>query len=60
MHQFLKQGHLEDRETVLASVFRAAITAGLVIDGLFFDEGEYIDIGTPEDLVVAVRRFSNW
>lgn len=60
MHQFLKQGHLEDRETVLASVFRAAITAGLVIDGVFFDEGEYIDIGTPEDLVVAVRRFSHW
>lgn len=60
MHQFLAQSTTEDREEVLATVFRAAIGAGLAIDGVFFEDGEYIDIGTPEDLVVAVRRFSNW
>lgn len=60
MHCYLAQASSSHQEVVLASVFRAAIEAGLGVEGLFFADGEYIDIGTPEDLVMAVRRFSQW
>ena len=47
-----------DKEVVLASVFKAAIANGLEMQSVFFQEGEYIDVGTPDDLVIAVQRFS--
>lgn len=57
MHDYLPSSH-SGAEIVLASVFRAAIQGGLVVKGVSFPEGEYLDIGTPEDLVAAVHRFS--
>ena len=58
MHDFLSSITPLSREVVLASVFQAAIDEGLSVRGMFFEQGEYIDVGTPDDLVVAVRRFS--
>lgn len=58
MHQFLQAMAPPSKEVVLASVFLGAIQEGLLVNGFLFDEGEYIDIGTPEDLADAVHRFS--
>jgi len=58
MHQYLCSLGQPRREVVLADVFRAAMHAGLNVRGVFFEAGEYIDVGTPEDLLVAVHRFS--
>ena len=58
MQGFLSTIAPPSQEVVLASVFRAAIEEGLAVHGVFFEEGEYIDVGTPDDLVIAVRRFS--
>lgn len=60
MHTYLagKIAEAKEREVVLADVFLAAIDANLPVHGVHFVDGEYIDIGTPEDLAVAVHRFS--
>lgn len=58
MHRYLLELDQPRHEVVLADVFRAAIQHGLMVKGLYFESGEYIDIGTPEDLVTAVHRFS--
>lgn len=58
MHSYLQPSTTGVGETVLAEVFLAALREGLRIYGLFFADGEYVDIGTPNDLVMAVRRFS--
>ncbi len=58
MHDYLQLGSTSIGETILADVFLAAIESGLSLFGLLFVAGEYIDIGTPNDLVMAVRRFS--
>jgi glucose-1-phosphate thymidylyltransferase len=58
MHGYLESRTPPTSEVVLASVFRAALDGGLRLRGVYFDEGEYIDIGTPNDLADAVRRFS--
>jgi len=58
MHNFLASLAPPSGEVVLADVFRAAIQEGLAMYGVYFKNGEYIDVGTPDDLVVAVRRFS--
>jgi glucose-1-phosphate thymidylyltransferase len=58
MHNYLASIAPPSNEVVLADVFQAAIASGLAVHGPFFETGDYIDIGTPDDLVVAVRRFS--
>jgi glucose-1-phosphate thymidylyltransferase len=58
MHEYLCGLGQPGSEVVLADVFRAAIKADLNVRGVSFENGEYIDVGTPEDLVVAVHRFS--
>jgi glucose-1-phosphate thymidylyltransferase len=59
MHDYLAWIAPPGSEVVLASVLRAAMADGLAVYGHFFPHGEYIDIGTPDDLVMAVRRFSH-
>jgi glucose-1-phosphate thymidylyltransferase len=58
MHGFLASIAEAGREVVFASVLLAAIQQRLHVGCVFFSEGEYLDIGTPDDLVVAVHRFS--
>jgi glucose-1-phosphate thymidylyltransferase len=58
LHQELASPPTDNREIVLADIFQMAVETGLYIRALRFDSGEYIDIGTPEDLQAAVVRFS--
>ncbi|MGB3561171.1 MAG: sugar phosphate nucleotidyltransferase, partial [Geitlerinemataceae cyanobacterium] len=58
MHTYLSAKIPTQQETTLTDVFQAAMTAGLSVRGVHFTHGEYIDVGTPDDLVQAVHRFS--
>ena len=40
-------------------VLQAALKAGLLLQSVIFPHDTYIDIGTPEDLVKAVREFGS-
>jgi glucose-1-phosphate thymidylyltransferase len=46
------------RETVLGDMFDLAIAQGLVVKGVPFDEGRYIDIGTYDDLKRALLLYT--
>jgi glucose-1-phosphate thymidylyltransferase len=41
------------REIYVGDVIRAALEEGLQVHTVRFDDGDYLDIGTPEDLVQA-------
>jgi len=45
------------REPYVGDVLRAAIRQGMVVETLRFEQGWCLDIGTPEDLDRAQRRF---
>jgi glucose-1-phosphate thymidylyltransferase len=47
---------LEQRELVVGDVLRAAIHEKLPVEGIIFPAGACLDIGTPEDLMQAVRN----
>lgn len=44
-------------EIVLGDIFQMAVDANLHTHAVHFEDGEYIDIGTPHDLELAVTRF---
>lgn len=43
----------------IGAVLREAIRSGLHVEGIQFSAHRYIDIGTPQDLIRAVRRYSD-
>lgn len=43
----------EDQESFVGDVIQAAIHSHMQIDKVLFDNGNYLDIGTPEDMVNA-------
>ena len=45
----------EQDEVFLGDVIQAAIQNDLRIDTVLFNDGDYLDIGTPEDMVKAVQ-----
>jgi glucose-1-phosphate thymidylyltransferase len=45
----------KQKEVFLGDVIQAAIQNDLRIDKVFFEDGNYLDIGTPEDMVKAVQ-----
>ncbi|MDA8020226.1 MAG: nucleotidyl transferase [Thermoanaerobaculia bacterium] len=45
-----------EREMWVGDVLRAAVDAGLDVRGLRFEDGSFLDVGTPEDLAVARVR----
>jgi NDP-sugar pyrophosphorylase family protein len=47
-------------ELSMGHVFQAAVQAGLFVQTSVFPEGFSLDIGTPEDLVIAVRDSENF
>lgn len=71
MHQFLeniKTAYAQDdqmgnsqliKEVPLGDVIQAAIDQGLRVEAELFSEGKYLDIGTPNDLMWAVRHFAD-
>jgi glucose-1-phosphate thymidylyltransferase len=44
-------------ELTMGHVFQAALSAGLRVESVYFKTGSYLDIGTPDDMVKAVRSF---
>jgi glucose-1-phosphate thymidylyltransferase len=64
MHQYLaviaSDRSLPPREIPLGDTIQAAIDNGLRVEAEVFDAEPYLDIGTPEDLVKAVRHFATW
>lgn len=48
----------KEQELAIGDVIQAAINTGLQVQAEVFANGEYLDIGTSEDLVRAVRRFA--
>jgi glucose-1-phosphate thymidylyltransferase len=45
------------REAVPGDIFNAAIAAGLRVGAHIFEDGRYLDVGTPAELNRAVRRY---
>ena len=61
MHEYLnplKQASTRQTELFVSEVIQAAIQDGLRIDSILVSEQPSLDIGTPEDLVRAVKRFT--
>jgi glucose-1-phosphate thymidylyltransferase len=46
-----------ETELTMGHVFKAALSAGLRVESVYFETGSYLDIGTPDDLIKAVRSF---
>ncbi len=49
-------GRPKQQELFVGDVIQPAIQAGLQVGTVCFPDGNYLDIGTPEDLVKAVRN----
>lgn len=49
---------IPQRELPIGDVIQAAIENGLSVQAEVFTDGAFLDIGTPEDLVRAVRHFA--
>lgn len=46
------------KEIPIGDVIQAAIAAGFSVEAVPFKTGRYLDIGTPDDLVMAVQRYA--
>lgn len=56
LHRFVaRHGRRSGGELHVGDVIQAAVDGGLVVEGMTFPEGSYLDVGTPEDLERAVR-----
>jgi glucose-1-phosphate thymidylyltransferase len=55
LHTYL-QAHVPEQELPIGDVIQAAIHAGLQVQAEAFAAGQYLDVGTPEDLMQAVRE----
>lgn len=64
LHEFVDDGraaaeeevHVE--ETYIGDVIQAAIVDGMAVIGECFEDGSFLDVGTPQDLRRAVARFA--
>ncbi len=57
MHQALTDISYAGKEVVLSEMFNEAQRQKLNVMGLRFDDGKYMDIGTAEELDVALKKF---
>lgn len=59
IHAYLSEASTLDRtrnqELHIGEVIRAYIEAGFPVETVVFDKGHYVDVGTPEDLIGAVK-----
>lgn len=58
--QWLSSSPDRIKEYYVGHVIQAALTTDLTIEHVTFDQGCYRDIGTPEDLVDAMRTMAQW
>jgi glucose-1-phosphate thymidylyltransferase len=47
------------KEISIGDVIQAAIVAGFSVEAVPFENGSYLDIGTPDDLVTAVQHYAH-
>lgn len=57
MLEFLKNNKYVGKEIVLGDVFNFALESHMKVKGILFNEGQYIDIGTTDELDSALKRF---
>jgi glucose-1-phosphate thymidylyltransferase len=57
LDEYLQTHPFVQKETLLGDVFLKAIETGLVVKGLPFDHGQYMDIGTADELDLALKKF---
>jgi glucose-1-phosphate thymidylyltransferase len=57
MDRYLREHPFRQKEIVLGDIFNAAIEQNLNVRAVTFDDGQYIDIGTAEELNFALKRF---
>jgi glucose-1-phosphate thymidylyltransferase len=55
-HKKIQSPERGPREIYLGDVIQAAIQKGERVEHVLFNDGRYIDIGTPEDLAAAVQK----
>jgi glucose-1-phosphate thymidylyltransferase len=55
--EFLAETGYQGKEIVLGDVFNRALETGMVVKGLPFRDGKYIDIGTTTELNTALKQF---
>ncbi len=58
MHSTLLGLAHQEHEMVLGSIFDAALDHGFRVKGLPFEDGSYMDIGTYDDLKLALERYA--
>ncbi|MGH7505905.1 MAG: nucleotidyltransferase family protein [Longimicrobiales bacterium] len=49
-------GRWRGREMYMSDVIWGAVQSGLHVETVSFDDGSYVDIGTPDDLAIAMRE----
>jgi glucose-1-phosphate thymidylyltransferase len=54
-----QQGTMAKSEVTMGVALKAALDQGLRLEAVQFSEDWYLDIGTPDNLVKAVRQFSS-
>jgi glucose-1-phosphate thymidylyltransferase len=62
MHEYLavaKKSLSQKREVFVGDIVQAAIGDGLRVEAVYVSDEPFLDIGTPDDLIRAVRRFTN-
>lgn len=63
MHQYLaesKEKAIHRPELFMGDVLNKAIQEGIKVEGVFISDKPFLDIGTGDDLLKAVRRWSNY
>jgi glucose-1-phosphate thymidylyltransferase len=51
---------LEEQELFVGDVIQSAFENDIQVDSVVFKNGDYLDIGTPEDIVKAVHLKSEY
>ena len=56
LHEFMATHCNSASEVVLGHAFQLAVDQGLNVRGIFFDEGMFLDVGTPEGVASILRH----
>jgi glucose-1-phosphate thymidylyltransferase len=57
LNSYLEEHRYKGKENLLGDVFTSAIENKLVVKGLLFSDGRYFDIGTADELDLALKKF---
>lgn len=57
IHEYMKQHNRDSREIVLGDIFNEALNRKMRVGGLPFYGGQYMDIGTSDELDKALKKF---